>query len=97
MSTNLSEEEMRAALFGVVNVTSQEKSQRSSCSPAKAVSKNSGTKIRVTLRVGNEFEGAYEVVIYEGSNLSQLVVEMDARKKYKKKYKYIEVVSVERV
>lgn len=97
MSTNLSEEEMRAALFGVVNVIPQENYRRSSCGPAKAVLKSSGAKIRVTLHVGNEFEGAYEVVSYESSNLSQLVVEMDARKKYKKKYKYIEVVSVERV
>lgn len=84
MSTNLSEEEMRAALFGVVNVIPQENSLRSSCSPAKAVSKNSGTKIKVTLHVGNEFEGAYEVVSYESSSLSRLVVEMDARKNTKR-------------
>ncbi|QUN66338.1 hypothetical protein [Pseudomonas sp. JS425] len=97
MNTNSSEEEMRAALFGVGNGNPQKHTQRSPRSPANAESKYLGAKIRVALHVRNEYEGAFEVVSYESSSLSWLVVEMDARKKYKKKYKYTEVVSVERI
>lgn len=97
MNDQLSEEEMRAALFGTGDSGPREVSQRAVRSPAKLVSSNSGSKIRVNMHVSNEFEGAYEVVSYESSNLSRLVVEMDAKKKFKKKFRYVEVVSVERI
>ena len=49
------------------------------------------------LHVTNGFEGDYEVVHYESSVLSALVAQMEARKKYAKKYRYVEVVSTTRM
>ncbi|RMV45588.1 hypothetical protein ALP10_05193 [Pseudomonas syringae pv. helianthi] len=48
----------------------------------------------VTLRVGNEYEGKTEVITHETDTLSHLQAEMDALKIARKKYRYIEVVSV---
>lgn len=93
MSAKLSEEEMRQALFGQVNQCSDFQSERSATKRSASIT----TKIRVTLHVSNIYEGDYEVVTFESPNLSRLVVEMDAKKKYKKKYRYVEVVAVERV
>ncbi|EKT4563228.1 hypothetical protein QEM42_004446 [Pseudomonas putida] len=93
MSAKLSEEEMRQALFGEVD-------QRMDYRPEESATKRKAAmvnKIRVTLHVTNVYEGDYEIVIFESPNLSKLVVEMDAKKKFKKKYRYVEVVAVERV
>lgn len=97
MSIELNEEEMRRALFGCgfqplanIDVPAPKPS-------AKATRNKVASKIRVTLSVTNEFEGDCETVVYDSDNLSRLVAEMDAKKKYKKKFKYINVVSVERI
>jgi hypothetical protein len=104
MTAQLSEEEMRRALFGTTNpihtstpsgrldpasVPKANPAQKPPAS-AKAVS----SKLRVTLHVSNVFEGDYEVVHYDTSTLSKIVAEMDAKKIFKKKYKYITVASV---
>jgi len=52
-------------------------------------------KLKVTLRVGNEFEGATELFVYDADTLSKLQAELDATKAARKKFKYIELVSIE--
>jgi hypothetical protein len=51
-------------------------------------------RLRVTLRVGNEFEGKMIELIHEADTLSSLLAEQGAVKAARKKYKYVEVVSV---
>ncbi|KPY39336.1 Uncharacterized protein ALO52_00147 [Pseudomonas syringae pv. primulae] len=51
-------------------------------------------KLIVTLRVGNEFEGETELFVCPADTLSKLQAELDAKKEARKKYKYIELVSV---
>lgn len=106
MATELTEEEMRRALFGGLEATS----------PATANERKLGTnaaiaelpklakkktvltgftpRIRVTLRVGNEFEGEMYELIHEADTLSSLVAEQDATRKARKKFRFIEVISV---
>ena len=108
MSSELTEEEMRRALFG----TPQPEEQISAplvnepveevvlakpvVAPAakKKVAKAFTPRLRVTLRVGNEFEGKMTELIHEADTLSSLLAEQDAVKIAKKKYKYVEVISV---
>jgi hypothetical protein len=104
MTTQLSEEEMRRALFGTTNPIQistplgrldpasvpTANPERKPPASAKAVS----SKLRVTLHVSNVFESDYEIVHYDTSTLSKVVAEMDAKKTFKKKYKYITVASV---
>lgn len=104
MTTQLSEEEMRRALFGTTDPihTSTPSSRLDPASVPKAnpaqkpraSAKAVTSKLRVTLHVSNVFEGDYEIVHYDISTLSKLVAEMDAKKTFKKKYKYITVASV---
>ena len=108
MSSDLTEEEMRRALFG----TPQPKEQVSTplvlepvpeivfTKPAEAplakkkVTKAFTPRLRVTLRVGNEFEGKMTELIHEADTLSSLLAEQEAVRAARKKYKYVEVVSV---
>lgn len=108
MNSELTEKEMRRALFG----TPQPEEQVSSPpvqEPAKEVvlvkpvvapaakkkaSKAFTPRLRVTLRVGNEFEGKMIELIHEADTLSSLLAEQEAVKAARKKYKYMEVVSV---
>ena len=46
------------------------------------------------MRVGNEFEGKTELFTYEADTFSTLQAELDATKMARKKYRFIEVVSV---
>lgn len=108
MNTQLSEEEMREALFGPSDATptplpaEEPVAERviapplpaPVAKPAKTTRPSSGRKLRVTLHVSNEYEGETFEVHYDASTLSQIVAEMDAKKSFKKKYKYITVVSV---
>lgn len=107
MNTQLSEEEMREALFGPSDATPTPPPAEEPViepllatpeplpviKPAK-VARPTGRKLRVTLQVSNEYEGETFVVHYDANTLSQIVAEMDAKKSFKKKYKYITVVSV---
>ena len=108
MNADLTEDEMRRALFG----TPQPEEQVSALpvqepepevmptKPAEAsqvrrkVAKAFTPRLKVTLRVGNEFEGKMTELIHEADTLSSLLAEQDAVKIAKKKYKYVEVISV---
>lgn len=106
MCPDISEEEMRRALFGPAGAVSspapaeeQDETLASAPSPRKPVAKrkasgSAGTNVEVTLRVGNEFEGKTELFIYVAHTLSTLQAELDATKAARKKFRYIELVSV---
>ncbi len=96
MRTNLSEEEMRRALFGDAALQGDSGAKRSASDTSRKPSHQITSKIRVTLQVTNEFEGGYEEVVFDSPSLSTLVAVMDAKKKYKR-YRYITVVSTARV
>ncbi|WP_429532781.1 hypothetical protein [Pseudomonas silensiensis] len=108
MATQLSEEEMRHALFGspkqsesesifiaptpVPSPTPQEKPVR------RALSKSFSPRLRVTLRVTREFEGEAEVFVYDANTLSTIVAEQAAKNEAKKqKFRYFDVVSIKPV
>ncbi|MCS3470217.1 hypothetical protein M2401_003967 [Pseudomonas sp. JUb42] len=105
MSTGLTEEEMRQALFGSstppapkppapepeIVIVPPAKPKAASKPRAKPLS----PKLRVTMNVTKEFEGALEVFVYDANTLSTLTAELDAKNEAKKKkYKYFEVVSI---
>jgi len=103
LSSELTEEEMRRALFGpaspgpiktetpkaeVIPPTNLEKKKK----PGTLTS-----KLTVNLRVGNEFEGKTEIFVYEAKTLSTLQAELDAKKEARKKFKYVELVPIKSV
>ncbi|EFW77404.1 hypothetical protein ALP26_02748 [Pseudomonas savastanoi pv. glycinea] len=101
---NMTEEEMRQALFGSSgsaghSATPQAQAHAVVRRPEHSVdrrktAKNFVPKLIVTLRVGNEYEGTTELITHEANTLSLLQAEMDALKIARKKYRYIELVSV---
>lgn len=93
MKVGLSEEEMRRALFGA---SEHSKVELSSHNLVEERSGSVGAKICVTLHVSNIFEGDFLEVKFYSSNLSRLVAEMDAKRKYQKKYRYVEIIAVVR-
>ncbi|NIE75528.1 hypothetical protein F3J45_13890 [Pantoea sp. Ap-967] len=95
MTTDSLEDEMRRALFGGASEKVESPTSTTQALRQKRPAGHS-SKIRVELHVTNVFEGDYEVVHYESPVLSALVAEMEARKKYAKKYRYVEVVSTTR-
>ncbi|MNC37148.1 hypothetical protein D3C76_715570 [compost metagenome] len=107
MTTQLSEEEMRRALFGATGSTNTSTSvgrvdtsvgsRPARGSKSATFAKAASSKLRVTLHVSNVFEGDYEIVDYDTSTLSKIVAELDAKKMFKKKYKYVTVVSVAQI
>ena len=60
----------------------------------KQVSKGFTPRLRVTLRVGNEFEGKMHEMVHEADTLSSLVAEQEATKTARKKFRFVEVVSI---
>ncbi|CAH0241952.1 hypothetical protein SRABI111_02937 [Pseudomonas carnis] len=60
----------------------------------KKVSKGFTPRLRVTLRVGNEFEGNMHEMIHEADTLSSLVAEQEATKAARKKFRFVQVISV---
>lgn len=100
MTVNLTEQEMRLALFG------------NSCSAPDAVNESpvvkaaevsvkstprrtSSPRLRVTLKVTKTFEGVEEIFSYDADTLSSLVAEQEARAAAKRKrFKYFELVSI---
>ena len=108
MNPDLTEEEMRQALFGtaqpelevaapaVQKPTPETAFTKPAVAPApkKKVAKAFTPRLRVTMRVGNEFEGKTFELTHEADTLSTLLAEQEAVKAAKKKYKYVEVVSV---
>ncbi|MGH8329333.1 MAG: hypothetical protein ACRER3_14130 [Pseudomonas fluorescens] len=107
MNKELTEEEMRRALFGNGEVSTHVGTYGAQkvhsdvviVPPAKAMTKKKASKafiprLRVTLKVGNEFEGETQEIIHEADTLSTLLAEQEATKMAKKKFRYVEVVSV---
>ena len=107
MSAGVSGGEMRRALFGSTEPeeaptppTPQPAPEVvftksvSTPSPRKKAAKSFTPRLRVTLRVGNEFEGKMHELIHEADTLSSLLAEQEAVRAAKKKYKYVDVVSV---
>lgn len=100
----MTEEEMRHALFGSAApaeqlTVPQIQPHAIVAAPSTLVSRRKEAKpfepkLQVTLRVGNEFEGKTELFTYEADTLSTLQAELDAKKMARKKYRFIEVVSV---
>lgn len=62
--------------------------------PKKKVAKAFTPWLRVTLRASKEFEGKTYELFHEADTLSSLLAEQEAVKAARKKYKYVEVVSV---
>ena len=60
----------------------------------KKASQTFTPRLRVTLRVSNEFEGKMFEVVLEADTLSTLLAEQEATKVARKKYRFVEVVSV---
>ncbi|WP_339473565.1 hypothetical protein [Pseudomonas fluorescens] len=110
MAIELSEEEMRKALFGasvdpvtpeattpVVDTTSTPPTPSPATSPKKLTGYHK-SKLRVTLHVSEVYDGEVEVFVHDSSSLSKLVAEQEAKAAAKKqKYKYLELVSVESI
>lgn len=106
MNTDLSEEEMRHALFGSPVPVSQVNAPAAptptpNIAPAqplkpqpKKAAKAFTPRLRVTMQVGNEFEGKTFELIHEADTLSTLLAEQEAVKAARKKYRYVEVISV---
>lgn len=89
---------MRLALFGVGGEPSTSIASVSSSTNVKPKAKSSSPKIKVTLSVSKVFEGETELFIYEANTLSKITAEMDAKAAAKKKkFRYIDVVAVEKV
>jgi hypothetical protein len=107
MNTELTEEEMRRALFGgsespepVINSHVQDTAPNVvTVQPVKVAKKSKVSsaftpRLRVTLRVGNEFEGKMHEIVHEADTLSSLVAEQEATKMARKKFRFVEVISV---
>jgi hypothetical protein len=62
--------------------------------PRKNPAKAFIPRLRVTLRVGNEFEAKMFELIHEVGMISKVLAEQEAVKAARKKYRYVEVVSV---
>ena len=107
MNTELTEEEMRRALFGGSEPPAPAMNSHVQntvpdvviVQPVKAAKKKKVSigftpRLRVTLRVGNEFEGKMHEMVHEADTLSSLVAEQEATKTARKKFRFVEVVSV---
>ncbi|EPM46180.1 hypothetical protein A247_14137 [Pseudomonas syringae pv. actinidiae ICMP 19099] len=100
----MTEEEMRQALFGSVESTVRlaapqaqpngVNNQSAKAASKRKMAKNFVPKLVVTLRVGSEYEGTTALITHEADTLSHLQAEVDAMKIARKKYRYVELVSV---
>lgn len=110
MSPELTENEMRHALFGDSEQLTQDNAhsvqkplpnivdtQSTKAVDKKKVAKAFTPRLRVTLRVGNEFEGRTYEMVHEADTLSTLLAEQDATKAARKKFRFVEVVSIKSI
>jgi len=99
MSNELSEEEMRLALFGPSS-PSTDPVPAFVPPPAptpkpRRVAKALSPKLRVTLRATKQFGGDVEVLTYDANTLSTFTAEQEAKAEAKKKkFRYFELVSI---
>lgn len=101
MIVDLSEEEMRRALFGTSASAPAAIKKPHTPETIKPISEKptaprfSSPKLRVKLKVSKVFEGDSEIFSYDASTLSSLLAEQEARSAAKKKrFKYMELISV---
>ncbi|VVM45616.1 hypothetical protein PS619_00517 [Pseudomonas fluorescens] len=106
MNEEWTEEEMRQALFGNAEIPApvsiapvEEIQPEVAAVPVSKVAKKKVPKtftprLLVTLRVSNEFEGRTLEIVHEADTLSTLLAEQEATKTARKKFRYVEVVSV---
>jgi hypothetical protein len=106
MNPDLTEEEMRQALFGAAPAAQKMAVPPKIAEPTvvefrpppapskRKVSYLFVPRLRVTLHVGNVFERSTEVITFEADTLSTLQAEVDAKKAVRKKFKYVEVISI---
>lgn len=107
MTQDLTEEVMRRALFGtpapqapiIVTPMKEPEPEVAFINAKTPVLKKKAAKaftprLRATLRVGNEFEGEMREIFHETDTLSSLLAEQEAVKAARKKFRYVEVVSV---
>jgi hypothetical protein len=111
MMLELTEEEMRRALFGAEQASTPHVNIPDPLAhipdvvivpPAPATRRRKPSKaftprLRVTLQVGNEFEGTREVFEFEADTLSTLLAEQEAVKAARKKFRYVDVLSVKQM
>ncbi|KOP53053.1 hypothetical protein OX90_23165 [Pseudomonas coronafaciens pv. porri] len=100
----MTEDEMRQALFGSGGLTVRSaatqaqptvgNNESTKAAARRKIAKNFVPRLIVTLRVGNEYEGTTELITHEADTLSRLQAEIDAMKIARKKYRYVELVSV---
>jgi hypothetical protein len=103
MNHDLTEEEMRQALFGNPKSPTEPPKEivadvviapPPKAAPKKKTGKAFTPRLKATLRVGNVFEGETYEITHEADTLSKLLAEQEATKAARKKYRYVEVVSV---
>lgn len=107
MNPELTEEEMRRALFGGDEQATQSSAPQvkrplsdvAIRQSTKAVEKSKVAKaftprLKVTLRVGNEFEGKMHEIVHEADTLSTLLAEQEATRVARKKFRFVEVLSI---
>ncbi|WP_137807251.1 MULTISPECIES: hypothetical protein [unclassified Pseudomonas] len=107
MNPELTEEEMRRALFGAGEQVAQGSAspvqkplpdtvitQSAKVAKKKKVAKAYTPRLRVMLRVGNEFEGKTHEMFHEADTLSTLLAEQQATRVARKKFRFVEVVSI---
>ncbi|WP_447649170.1 hypothetical protein [Pseudomonas abietaniphila] len=104
MNKDLTEEEMRQALFGSKITSAPDSGSTVADAPPAIVGESTATpigkklskaftnKLKVTLHVGNEYEGKTIEIIHD--TLSRLLAEQEAVKAARKKFRYVEVISV---
>jgi len=111
MHDSLTEQQMREALFGpsaaAAPAATVDPTELQFVPTKRAVSKPTAKKakpaslfpkLRVTMQVTKTFEGEVETLVHEARTLSSLLAEQEARDlAKKKKFKYIDIVSVEQV
>lgn len=96
----LTEADMRRALFGSTEATQPTGVTQVAAGPGggpregRKAAKPFAPKLKVTLQVSNEYEGRTYSFVYEADTLSRLQAELDAKRAARKKFKYIEVVSI---
>lgn len=108
MTPELTEEQMHRALFGDVEPVAQAPTiskpepvldvvftKPAALTAKKKPAKAFTPRLRVRLLVGNEYEGQMYEMTHEADTLSTLLAEQEATKAARKKYRYVEVVSVE--
>jgi hypothetical protein len=107
MNTKLTEDDMRRALFGeavpaaLASQTADTVSDVEFVQPKTKMQRNTSRgftpRLKVTLRVGNDFEGEMREIVHEADTLSSLLAEQDAVRAARHKFRYVEVVSVKSI